>query len=335
MRGIPADGASKPSSPAKPAGSARPRSAPHQICSWIVCAQLAPPPHLMRGAVYTALGSLPVLSCFAAVPTGSGWLGFSIGARGRIDGVLGGSGARTKYPANGMPQTIEVLRVRRSGVSQNDPPANGMRGMIEGLLGRRTGVSRGRRLHHVGRNCPLLGIGRVPTGSGWFDFSVAVGGLVASFLVTLAPIEGLPTTRRQVSGPRASPFRHHAHFAWAWRSVGARGLLATGRERAGRRSRSWPWRDRGGPGLTLKIGPAVPARRWRSRSGRRGRARSQKVVRAAPAARWAPSGRRPLASIRAVLHSLVRWLLGSRGPLGALIRLRRARSRTHALGSGS
>ncbi len=37
---------------------------------------------------------------------------------------------------------------------------------------------------------------------------------------------------------------------------------------------------------------------------------------AAPAGRRAPSGRRPLASIRAVLHSLVRWLLGSRRPLG-------------------
>ena len=71
--------------------------------------------------------------------------------------MLGGSGPRTKYTANGMPQ------IRRSGVvgvlGQNDPPTDGMRGMIEGLLGRRTGVSRGRRLRYVGRKCPLLGIG--------------------------------------------------------------------------------------------------------------------------------------------------------------------------------
>ena len=56
-----------------------------------------------------------------------------------------------------MPQirSIGVVGV----LGQNDPPTDGMRGMIEGLLGRRTGVSRGRRLHYVGRKCPLLRIG--------------------------------------------------------------------------------------------------------------------------------------------------------------------------------
>ena len=71
--------------------------------------------------------------------------------------MLGRSGPRTKYTANGMPQIRPIGVVGVLG--QNDPPTDGMRGMIEGLLGRRTGVSRGRRLHYVGRNCPLLGIG--------------------------------------------------------------------------------------------------------------------------------------------------------------------------------
>src|SRR5208282_3544748 len=41
---------------------------------------------------------------------------------------------------------------------------------------------------------PFSGLMGVPTGRGWFDFAVTAGVLVASFLVTLAPIEGLPTT---------------------------------------------------------------------------------------------------------------------------------------------
>jgi hypothetical protein len=66
------------------------------------------------------------------------FLNLSIAEGDRIDGVLGGSGPRTKYTANCMPQ-IRCSRV--VGVlGQNDPPTDGMSGMIEGLLGRRTGV---------------------------------------------------------------------------------------------------------------------------------------------------------------------------------------------------
>jgi hypothetical protein len=214
------------------------------------CAQLAPPPHLMRGAASTALGSLPLLSCFAAVPTGSGWLGFSIGARGRIDGVLGGSGARTKYTANGMPQTIEVLRVRRSGVSQNDPPTNGMRGMIEGLLGRRTGVSRGRRLHHVGRNCPLLRIGRRSTRKRLVRLLSYGRGAGCIILGDPSPNRRFAHHLRRHIASRSRELRR-SDILRISRGLGSPlGRLvccrAFDRERAGRRRRSWLRRDRGG-----------------------------------------------------------------------------------------
>ena len=65
------------------------------------------------------------------------------------------------------------------------------------------------------------GLVGVPSGSGWFDFSVAAGVLVASFLVILAPIEGLPATSRlgaeSFAVPTSCTFRLGLAVGWvAW-----------------------------------------------------------------------------------------------------------------------
>ena len=135
---------------------------------------------------------------------------------------------------------MACLRLRPIGVvgvlGQNAPPTDGLRGMIEGRLGRRTGVSRGRRLHFVGRKCPLLGIG------GRSDRKRLVrllsSGRGAGRIILGDPSPSKVCPQHRVSGLRGSPFRHHAHFARAWRSVGARGLLTSLRSGTGQTSES-------------------------------------------------------------------------------------------------